>query len=64
VDRVLVRSFRAHDLAERGLKELARSRLDARPGDGEAEDAAAQLLRQANVLAKAVPKIRGVPTAR
>jgi len=28
VDRVLVRSFRAHDLAERGLKDLARSRLD------------------------------------
>jgi hypothetical protein len=28
VDRVSVRSFRAHDLAERGLKDLARSRLD------------------------------------
>jgi hypothetical protein len=28
VDRVTVRSFRAHDLAERGLKELARSRID------------------------------------
>jgi hypothetical protein len=28
VDRLSVRSFRAHDLAERGLKELARSRLD------------------------------------
>jgi hypothetical protein len=28
VDRVTVRSFRAHDLAERGLKELAKSRLD------------------------------------
>ncbi len=28
MDRVLVRSFRAHDLAERGLKDLARSRLD------------------------------------
>ncbi len=28
MDRVLVRSFRAHDLAERGLKDLARSRID------------------------------------
>ncbi len=28
MDRLSVRSFRAHDLAERGLKELARSRLD------------------------------------
>ena len=28
MDRVTVRSFRAHDLAERGLKELARSRID------------------------------------
>jgi hypothetical protein len=28
VDRVSVRSFRAHDLAERGLKDLARSRID------------------------------------
>ena len=28
MDRVTVRSFRAPDLAERGLKELARSRLD------------------------------------
>jgi hypothetical protein len=28
VDRLSIRSFRAHDLAERGLKELARSRLD------------------------------------
>ena len=28
MDRVSIRSFRAHDLAERGLKDLARSRLD------------------------------------
>src|SRR5688572_19704130 len=28
MDRLVIRSFRAHDLAERGLKELARSRLD------------------------------------
>jgi hypothetical protein len=28
VDRVSARSFRAHDLAERGLKDLARSRID------------------------------------
>ena len=28
MDRVSVRSFRAYDLAERGLKDLARSRLD------------------------------------
>ena len=28
MDRVLVRSFRAHDLAERGLKDLARNRID------------------------------------
>jgi hypothetical protein len=28
VDRLSIRSFRAHDLAERGLKELARNRLD------------------------------------
>ena len=28
MDRVLVRSFRAHDLAERGFKDLARSRID------------------------------------
>ncbi len=28
MDRVSVRSFRAHDLAERGLKDLARSRID------------------------------------
>ena len=28
MDRVSVRSFRAQDLAERGLKDLARSRID------------------------------------
>ena len=28
MDRVSIRSFRAHDLVERGLKDLARSRLD------------------------------------
>ena len=28
MDRFSVRSFRAHDLAERGLKDLAHSRLD------------------------------------
>jgi hypothetical protein len=56
VDRLSVRSFRAHDLAERGLKDLARSHLDTsreavfQPLGGRFLDARADVARIAHLF--------------